>query len=248
LPPQVASWLLLVYFGWQLFHFQQQNLGMASLAASSQRVPSLHVAERRALIGSGLAGIAGLAAHPGLLQLGIRTGIGRLFGLAGAGFAIVALTGVVALLRRPASERGAGFGAVYLMALLFPLPIFAFRSPYAAVGGMTVAHGLQYLLLLGLVAAGRRRDAFRALPVALMLAVGLWGGGLLTAASHLHNGAPALRLLFGASVGLTMAHFVVDAGIWRLRDPFPRAFLAEHLPYLVPLRRAVERDRAALRS
>jgi hypothetical protein len=26
---------------------------------------------------------------------------------------------------------------------------------------------------------------------------------------------------------------VVDAGLWRLRDPFPRAFLSERVPYLV---------------
>jgi len=31
-----------------------------------------------------------------------------------------------------------------------------------------------------------------------------------------------------------MAHFVVDARLWRLRDPFPRAFLESRVPYLVP--------------
>jgi hypothetical protein len=33
-----------------------------------------------------------------------------------------------------------------------------------------------------------------------------------------------------------MAHFVVDAGLWRLRDPFPRSFMASHVPFLVPPR------------
>ncbi len=31
-----------------------------------------------------------------------------------------------------------------------------------------------------------------------------------------------------------MAHFVVDAGLWRMREEFPRAFLRSRLPYLVP--------------
>jgi hypothetical protein len=31
-----------------------------------------------------------------------------------------------------------------------------------------------------------------------------------------------------------MAHFVVDAGLWRLSEPFPRSFLAGRVPYLVP--------------
>ena len=30
-----------------------------------------------------------------------------------------------------------------------------------------------------------------------------------------------------------MAHFVIDAGLWRLRDEFPRTFLRERLPYLL---------------
>ena len=30
-----------------------------------------------------------------------------------------------------------------------------------------------------------------------------------------------------------MTHFVVDAGLWRLRQPFPRSLLASRLPYLV---------------
>jgi hypothetical protein len=32
------------------------------------------------------------------------------------------------------------------------------------------------------------------------------------------------------------AHFVIDAGFWRMRDPFPRAFMARHVPCLAPSR------------
>jgi hypothetical protein len=31
-----------------------------------------------------------------------------------------------------------------------------------------------------------------------------------------------------------MAHFVVDAGLWRMREQFPRAFLGSRLPWLIP--------------
>jgi hypothetical protein len=56
----------------------------------------------------------------------------------------------------------------------------------------------------------------------------------LSAASHLHGSSPAGRLLFGAYLGVVMAHFVVDAGFWRMRDPFPRSFMARRLPFLAP--------------
>lgn len=159
-----------------------------------------------------------------------------MFTVAGLLFAAGAGSGVVALARRPAADRPAGFCAMYLMALLFSLPIFVFRSPYAAVGGMTIAHGFQYLLLVGLVAAGNRRGTPRWLRLAGFANVALAGGALLRGASHLHGFPPVIRLVFGAYLGVVTAHFVIDAGFWRMRDPFPRAFLARHVPGLVPPR------------
>jgi hypothetical protein len=239
LSPAAMAWLLLAYFAWQFFHFQKQNLGLAALAASVHRVRPLGRAERRALMGAGGAGILGLLAHPDLLQLRVRPGAGELFTAAGLLFAVAAGSGVVALARRPAADRPAGFCVMYLMALLFSLPIFAFRSPYAAVGGMTMAHGFQYLLLVGLVAAGTRQGTSRWLRLAVFANIALVGGVLLSGASHLHGFPPAIRLVFGAYLGVVTAHFVIDAGFWRMRDPFPRAFLARHVPGLAPPRAKV---------
>src|SRR5215469_15589208 len=64
LPPGDTAWLLPPYFGWQFFHFQKQNLGLAALAASSTGAPSLSRPERRAILAAGWAGIAGLLVHP----------------------------------------------------------------------------------------------------------------------------------------------------------------------------------------
>ena len=239
LSPTAMTWLLLPYFGWQFFHFQKQNLGMAALAASARGVFPLRPTERRALLATGGSGILGLAARPGLLQLGVRPGAGDLFPVAALLFVLSAGSGLAALSRRPASERPPGFTVTYLMALLFSVPIFVFRSPYAAVGGMTIAHGFQYLLLVGLVAAGNRRGPSRFLSVAVFVNIALVGGALLSAASHLHGFPPEIRLVFGAYLGAAMAHFVIDAGFWRMRDPFARKFMAGHLPYLVPPRAAV---------
>jgi len=234
--PATLAWCLLPYYAWQFFHFQKQNLGLAALAASSRRTASLRPAERRAIMTAGYAGIAGLIAHPGLLQL--RTGLpglGRLYPAAAAVFAGAVAAGVAAAARRPGGNGPSGFRVVYLISLGFFLPVFVFRSPYAAVGGMTVAHGLQYLLLLGLVAAGRRPAAGRAIRLAVLANIALAGGAVLSAASHLHGAAAtAGRVAFGAYLGAVMAHFVIDATLWRLRDPFPRAFLAARVPGLLP--------------
>lgn len=240
LPPSAVRWLLLPFFAWQFFHFQKQNLGLAALAASASGLPSLKPAERRALMAAGGAAIGRLMAHPELLQVSVGTGPRVLLPLSAIAFGLAALAGLALLARRPAADRNAGLVAVYLMALVFWLPIFWFASPYAAVGGMTIAHGLQYLLLVGLVAAGPRsadgagRRSGRLLRLAVLCNIALLGGAVLAAASHRHGTPAAGRLLFGGYLGALMAHFVVDAGLWRLRDRFPRAFLAGRIPYLVP--------------
>ena len=233
LTPAAMTWLLLPFFAWQFFHFTKQNLGMTALAAKTAGAPPLQVAERRALIASGLAGICALMARPALLQLGVDPRLGALFPLSAATMAGAVAAGLILLARRAPAQRPRGFCAMYLMGLFFSVPVFIFTSPYAAVGGMTIAHGMQYLLLVSLVAAGGPGEPGRALRLAVLCNVALIGGAVLAVTSHLHSGGPAVRLVFGAYLGAVMAHFVVDAGLWRLRDAFPRVFLARRVPYLM---------------
>jgi len=240
LSPATMAWFLLPYYAWQFFHFQKQNLGMAALAASSRREVPLRPAERRALMTAGYAGIAGLIAHPGLLQLRLDPGLGLVYPVAPAVFAAAVAVGAITVARRPGG--GVAFRAVYLTSLCFFGPVFVFGSPYAAVGGMTIAHGLQYLLLIGLVAAGNGQLSGRATRLAMLCNVALVGGAALSAASHLHGAAFAGRLAFGAYLGAVMAHFVIDASLWRLRDPFPRAFVSSRVPGLLPAGRVPAPD------
>ena len=152
------AWLLLPYFGWQFFHFQKQNLGLAALAATSCGAPPLTRGERRAIVAAGCAGIAGLLAHPALLQVSANPGLGTAFPVAAIAFGVAAVGGLALFLRRPPAARPAGLAVTYVMAQAFFLPVFTFASPYAAVGGLTIAHGAQYLLLMSLVAGRRRRQ------------------------------------------------------------------------------------------
>ncbi len=238
------KWLQLPYFAWQFFHFHKQNVGMVALASTSSGLRGPSAPERRAMSTAASFGVLGLLARPGLLQLGDQTPLRGFYVLALLGFICAVVWGVTLLLLRPGRERSVGVAITYLVVLLFFTPVFLFRSPYAAVGGMTIGHGLQYLLLVGLVAAGRSRGKNRAVDLALLFNLALLGGVLLSAASHLHD-APALgRALFGVYLGVAMAHFVIDAGIWRLREPFAHAFMASRVPFLVPPVRSSLGDRS----
>ncbi len=225
------TWVLLGFFAWQFFHFQKQNLGVAALAARAQRTPGLTMTERHALVVTGVGGILGLLGHPDLLQVAGAHRFDMLFVAGAATFSVGAVMGVTAVVRR--ESRDTVFTVVYAVSLLFFLPVWLFASPYAAVAGLTIAHGLQYLVLMGLIASARTGDRPVGISVLILVNVALVLGIALNRMAHLH-GHPGLgQALFGVYLGLSMAHFVVDAGLWRLRDEFPRSFLTARLPFLL---------------
>jgi hypothetical protein len=226
--------LLLAIFGWQFWHYQKQNLGMVALAAASHRVAVLTRAERSAIRWTGIAGIVGLVANPSLLSLNIRLPLEGLDLLAEVLLVAATCYGLALLARRPRLDRPAAFNAIYLLSMLFWTPMFLFTSPYATVGGMTIAHGFQYLVLVGLVLAGPRSTWYQLERLGLALSLALLAGALLNWSSHLHGSPPPLRALFGAYLGVLMSHFVIDGRLWRLRDPLARTFLAARAPYLLP--------------
>lgn len=232
-PAPYLRWLLLGFFGWQFFHFQKQNLGVAALAASSAKNHSMSLAERWALIVASSAGTVAIVVHPGLLRVNAGDGMGVVFPVALAVFGCAVAAGATMLICRPRGQRSAGYCVTYMISLLFFAPAFVFDSPYAAVGGMTIAHGLQYILLVGLVASANQNGHRRAVLMVAMLNGALVLGAALSTASHLHDSSGAGRFIYGAFLGVVMMHFLFDSRIWRLRDPFPRAFLSARVPYLV---------------
>jgi hypothetical protein len=232
--PEHIGWLLLPFFAWQFHHFAKQNVGLVALAAGSGRLRGPGRYERRSIVAAAWCGTLALTARPSLLQLSLRPLLPALFDVAVVGFVVSVGVGLVAVVLRRRADRPLRYCALYAAALLFPLPVFVCHSPYAAVGGMTIAHGVQYLVLVGLVAAGPSGRPRRRRDLAVLGCVGLAGGGVLNVLSHLHgSGSAAVRALFGVYLGVCCAHFVMDAGLWRLRDHSVRRFLGTRLPFLV---------------
>ena len=238
-PGRLQGWMLLGFFVWQFHHFQRQNLGLVALAATSAGVARPRGLERKLIMLAGLCGVAGLVADPRLLQLSVYHPLGAVTTIVFAAYVGTLLVGLTVVLLPLRTRRPASCCAMYVMALLFPLPIFVFGSPYAAVSGMTIGHGLQYLVLMGAVAHGGRATGRRRREVVWLCTIALVGGAALSVASHLHVSADAaLRGVFGLYVGLVCTHFVVDARLWRLSRPFPRAFLGSRPPIPSPRGRA----------
>ena len=245
-------WLLLGFFVWQFAHFQKQNLGLAAMSARAYGAPVLARVERRALLLAGASGIAALVAHPTLLDLRPGYRLAWMFLLAVALWIGSVLTGLVAMNRRPRTERPTALLLCYASGLLFFGPVFVFRSPYEAVAPLVIAHGLQYLWLLGTMAADRNPSeppvgfGQRAPALAALGCLVLAGGLILSLLSGLHAArSDGFKLLYGLYLGIVMTHFVVDGTLWRGRDQWSRRFLTTRIPFLVvPSGRTGSRRRA----
>jgi hypothetical protein len=221
------------FFAWQLFHYTKQNVGIASLAFTSHGAGSLRVGERRSIMVAGWCGVGAFVARPALLNLRAVPSSPVLFHAATIGFVVAVVGGVIAFARRPAQARSFWLGAGYAVALCFTAPIYLVNAPYGAIGGMTIAHGLQYLILVSTIAVGPSGERKRWSTIGTLIVVTLVGAAAIHATSHLSASMGGARSIFGLYLGIIAAHFVTDAGLWKLRDPAARAFVNRALPDLV---------------
>jgi hypothetical protein len=133
----------------------------------------------------------------------------------------------VALLHSKALRTNRLRLAFFIFGTVFFLPIYLFDDPATAIAGYAIAHGLQYVVFMAFVGIDKRpllpSLAILAGIGAIYAALALW---LLDNVPQFGNG------LFGAFIGLVMTHFVLDAGIWRLREPFQRGYMREKFSFV----------------
>jgi hypothetical protein len=225
-----SVYLLLAYFVWQTYHYQKQNYGILSfVAAATDRVrPS--VLERAILQSSVWLGIVGLIKTAGLVR---GTSLDRYSGVlhqaAAWAFWIVPVMMLTALATSPELRRNAIRIVCLATGGFFFLPLFLFSDPVAAVSGYAVGHGLQYLVFMYFVGSAKPDRDLRIIGLAVIALVG--GSVLALMDDQSLWGAPS-KFVFGCYLGLVMSHFVVDAGIWKLRDPFPRKYMGNAFAFV----------------
>ena len=219
--------LLLVFFTWQFTHFSRQNLGLAARICASCAERSPTQTERRAVTVAGLFATAAILLRPALLgdpfpALAPHVAQPALW-VTLIGWAGATLCAGVATVR---AGRSWPTTLAIVGAAGFFAPAFFAHAPVVALSGMAMAHGLQYLWIVRSrvveAAAPRSGGAGAALRSTVAIAAtALVGGTLLSGLSEAPHISPGDgRLLFGAYFGIVMAHFAVDAMVWR-RAPTP---------------------------
>jgi hypothetical protein len=133
----------------------------------------------------------------------------------------------------------------FFTSVLFFLPVFLSTQMNIAFLSYAIAHGLQYLVFMGVVSA-KATDGEQSRSISyggiltltvLILVAGLafWRVGDLASFGVIRSSATLTVLanfLFGAVLGATMSHFVVDASAWKLSLAPQRAYITKRFDFI----------------
>jgi hypothetical protein len=231
LPASLSHYIIFYHAMWQTWHYQRQNVGVLSFfAAATDKLPVSRL-ERLSLELAAVAGMLALLKTYGLTRGTVLEPLtGLIFQSANVVYLLVPCILAAALFREPRLMRNPLRVLGLIMFSGFFLPGIVFNDPAAATLGYALAHGLQYFVFMYFVGISKPR------PVRALLTIGVLavtGGFVLTSMiDAFEQGTPIGRLLFGAAVGTVMSHFVIDAGVWKLRQKFQRGYVRRAFPFV----------------
>jgi hypothetical protein len=241
----MAFMLVFVFYG--MWHFGRQNLGIVSFATRIGQRRPMDRFERWTLTAGMLAGVLGgyrifapaLLLNPQRWPFDLSAIDPILSQLWYAGIAIyavlipVTLAGIVARWRLydPLTLT------VYLGCVFFFLPTYLSTNGLFLIMSWSVAHGIQYLVVLAFHAMGRvgRPTGLAALAPFGAFLLCLIAGVAIWQASHYvqdRGDDTLIKLLVATTTSLTWAHYWVDQFLWRFGTPERRAWLAQSFPFL----------------
>jgi len=232
------NYIYLIFQSWLIWHYTRQNIGVFSIAALSSGGTPVLPEERLLITLSGCAAILGTAHF--FAKDTFLAGYVEEIGAAGKLAMIAAVSGLLAhLFSNPNLMKQGYRTAAIVSCVLFFSPTFFFDTYFPAVMSYAIAHALQYWLLMAYlaVASGRRNGIVKSIVSLSVLTVAGW------AVLHYSRGGipsdPLAKTVAGFGIGVTAAHFIIDAKAWRLKETFQRSYVASRLGPALFSRRAV---------
>jgi hypothetical protein len=232
LPAVYTANLLGLFFIWQTYHYQKQNYGILCFLNAATGSPPITRLEKAIVELSAIAGILGLFQRsnlfngtfvvpymPFLYQTGLY--------LNGLVFAIL----LAAITTVPAIRSNKLRSIFLVICALFYLPTFIVNDPGAAIASYAYAHGLQYYVFMYFVAASHRRHQ-NDNRIVLMISAAIAGITVLTLFGDRTIWGNISGFVFGIYLSIVMSHFVIDAGIWKVRGNFQRSYMKTAFPFI----------------
>jgi hypothetical protein len=241
----VQAYLFLFYWAWQAYHYGRQNVGVYAFASIARGAGPPQQAERLALELATYCGILGTfkVLGTGVAPVYLQGFFEYLYRAGYFCYLALFIFGLYAYLKniRHTTLTKTLF---FLTLLFFFYPIYLSNNILVAFSSYAIAHGLQYIIFMMVVSFNSERETARKTVrnvVKLMLLTLLVGFAFYRVADlksfEFIKGqavlAGTLDFLVGAVFGATMAHFVIDAGAWRLSKASPRAYMIKRFGFIL---------------
>ena len=240
------AFILLIYWAWQAFHYGRQNIGLYAFASIAQTGKSPHEMEKLAINLGTILGILGT-----FKILGVEVAPSYLHGVFGylyqvgyIGFVGVIVFSLIVYLKLY-KDTTLFKTLFFFTSVFFFYPVFISTDVNIAFLSYAIAHGLQYIIFMTVISANTSRtDQTWAIPykniiwlMIFVLVVGFvfFRGGELRELQVIKDHALYGRLaefLFGALLGATMGHFVIDAGAWKLSKALQRNYITKRFNFI----------------
>lgn len=240
----IQAYTLLMFWAWQAFHYGRQNTGIYSFVSIATRGAPADKYERIMIeLGTycGIIGtfkILGMAVAPNYLH-----GSFDLLYRAGSMIFIAILLASIVVYVRNFRQTTPLLTIFYFTLVCFFLPVFLSTDMNVAFYSYAIAHGVQYILFMTVVSLNfdpqgeskRFKIASAVKLIAITVLVGLLFYRAIDLKGVFTANTSVLRVvdfLLGAILGATMAHFVIDAGAWRLSQSLQRAYIGKRFGFV----------------
>jgi len=239
------AFCLLIFWSWQAFHYGRQNIGIYAFASIAETGRPPRRAEKLAIEFGTILGILGTFKILGMAvaPIYLHNTFNYFYQFGSVTFAAVFVFSVAVYVR---FIKNTTFfkTSFFFSAVFFFLPVFISTNLNIAFLSYAMAHGMQYIIFMTVISATAPEEQKRSLPykslarlLVLLLIAGFafWRVGDLKQMEFVKGSWIYLRFadfLFGAVLGATMSHFVVDAGAWRLRMERQRAYMTKRFHFV----------------
>jgi hypothetical protein len=226
----IGAWAYLAIFVfhnvWLFYHYQRQNFGLISFVSTNVGCGRLSPRVNTTLNLAALGGIIALLGTPGFYpdKEGIVTAEAyQAMRTGGTAIYVLSLCMLIWVFwREPRLRENAWLSGALVLGMGFFLPAVVFQSVALSFLPYAIAHGAQYIFMMSVV-SGRSSRGWMALLT--MAALGVSLGSVL----NMMTPWPLILIV----TGLTQVHFLVDAKVWRLREPRQRAIMNERFDFLL---------------
>jgi hypothetical protein len=240
------AFILLAYWAWQAFHYGRQNVGIYAFASIAQTGRAPHRAEKLAIEFGTILGILGtfkilgMAVAPDYLH----STFNRLYSVGFFAFAAVFVFSLAVYLKFY-RDTTAFKTLFFFTSVFFFYPVFISTEMNVAFLSYAIAHGLQYIIFMTVISAkakgndeprkALRRNVWKLLLLLVVAGLAFWRVGDLKQVELVKNSwfyTGVADFLFGAVLGATMSHFVIDAGAWKLSMSRQRAYISKRFDFI----------------